>query len=193
MKNRFVLFIVLAAMLFSLVLPASSVQAAGKTATLVDLRFVPVKGWAVVFKVTGDWKDADLKGNTLSVGGHIFNLYCNFRDGDHISCTMEALGQFIGKTATIFFDGQTFSAIVPRRTTNTCSAYSFETEEGWFYIWTDLDTGLDFVESYYEETIIPATISCYTDSWSPSDGYEELEWYEDYVGEEDPDEEFLPQ
>lgn len=195
MKNRLVLFIVLAAMIFSLALPASSVQAAGKTATLVDLQFVPIKGWAVVFKITGNWSDADLKGNTLSVGGHTFGLYCNFRDGNHVSCTMESLGQFVGKTATIFFGGQTFSAVVPQRTANnTCPAYSFETEEGWFYIWTDLNTGVDFVEWYYEETVIPSTISCYTDSWSPTDDYEDMEWYEDYVGEEEgPGEEIPPQ
>jgi hypothetical protein len=184
MKNRFVFWFVLAVMVFSLVLPVSSVEAATKTATLVDIRFVPIKGWAVVFNVTGDWKGADLKGNTLSVGGHTFNLYCNFKDDGQISCTMESLGQFIGKTATIFFGGNSFVAIVPPRNTNTniCAAYSFETEEGWFYIWADLGTGLNYVNEQWEETVIPASIHCYTDSWEPNDEDGVVDFYMDYVG-----------
>lgn len=115
MRRKLMLVLMLAVFSITSFLPTIDVFAAGKTATLVDLRFVPIKGWSIVFKVTGDWKDSDLKGNTLSVAGHTFNLYCNFRDDNHISCTMESLGQFIGQTATIFFAGQSFSAIVPER------------------------------------------------------------------------------
>lgn len=197
MKTRLVLFIVLAAMIFSLALPASSVQAAGKTATLVDLQFVPIKGWAVVFKITGNWSDADLKGNTLSVGGHTFNMYCNFRDGNHVSCTMESLGQFVGKTATIFFGEQIFSDIVPPKYAKegqVCLGYSFETEAEWFYIFEDIDVGTALVFELWEETVIAETISCVTEPWEPNNSDDGIDYYMEYIGEEEgPGEELPPQ
>lgn len=113
MRKKLLFLLMIASLLLSSFLPSINALAAGKTATLVDLRFVPVKGWAVVFKVTGIWKPADLKGHTLTVGGKTIDLYCNFRDDDHVSCTMESLNPYVGKTAVIFFNGQTFSAEVP--------------------------------------------------------------------------------
>lgn len=195
MKNRFVLLIVLAALIFSLALPASNVQAAGKTATLVDLRFVPFKGWAVVFKVAGDWQPDDLKGNTLSVGGQTMKLYCNFRDGDHVSCTMESLGQFVGKTATIFFGGQIFSAIVPpkyAKAGEVCLGYSFETVEEWYYIFEDLDVGTAAVSEWWGETVIPETIDCVTKPWTPNNSGDGIDYYMEYRGEGEGEDE-IPQ
>lgn len=124
MKNRFVLLIVFAAMLMSLTLPASSVQAAGKTATLVDFVHEPAKGWTAIFVISGDWKEADLKGNTITVDGKTYKLYCNFKDDTHISCTMHHdMGQLIGKPAILFFGGQTFThGVPPKRICNSWNA-----------------------------------------------------------------------
>lgn len=146
MRRKLMLVLMLAVFSITSFLPTIDVFAAGKTATLVDLRFVPIKGWSIVFKVTGDWKDSDLKGNTLNVAGHTFNLYCNFRDDNHISCTMESLGQFIGQTATIFFAGQSFSAIVPERKS---AAVSLECpDDGWeqVYVYFEDSEGYAYAE-----------------------------------------------
>jgi hypothetical protein len=113
MRKKLLFVLMIASLLLSSFLPSINALAAGKTAKLDSLKFVPVKGWAVVFEVTGTWKPADLKGHTLSVGGKTIDLYCNFRDDNHISCTMESLNHYVGQTAVIFFGGQTFSAEVP--------------------------------------------------------------------------------
>jgi|GEM_PF-3721908 len=119
MRKKLLFVLMIASLLFSSFLPSMSALAAGKTAKLDSLHFTPVKGWAVVFEVTGTWKPADLKGHTLSVGGKTIDLYCNFRDDDHISCTMESLNPYVGQTAVIFFNGQTFSAEVPGKKAST--------------------------------------------------------------------------
>jgi hypothetical protein len=121
MKNRLFLFFVLAAFVLSVALPASTVFAAGKTATLVEFKHEPSKGWTAIFKITGDWKAADLKGNTITVGGKTYDLYCNFRDDNHISCTMHHdMGQLIGKPATFNFAGVVSNDVVPpKRICNT--------------------------------------------------------------------------
>lgn len=119
MNKRIAYFIVFAALLFSSFQPTVNVLAAAeKTASLDGLSFVPGKGWAVVFSITGKWRQGDLRGNTMSVGGKSIDLYCNFRDAGHISCTMESLALYIGQNATIYFGGQTFSDIVPARHDN---------------------------------------------------------------------------
>ena len=115
MKTRYLFFFVLLALILSAALPVGVVQAAGKTASLVEFKHVPGKGWTVVFKITGDWKAADLKGNTIKLGSKTFDLSCNFRDDDHISCTMKSLGQHVGKSATFFFGRQMYSATVPEK------------------------------------------------------------------------------
>lgn len=100
MNNRPLLFFVLAALLFAAALPASTVFAAKKTATLLEFKHILAKGWTAVFAITGNWTNADLKGNTVTVDGKTYNLYCNFRDENHISCTMHHdMGQKIGKSA----------------------------------------------------------------------------------------------
>jgi hypothetical protein len=127
--------LMIASLLFSSFLPSMSALAAGKTAVLDSLHFTPAKGWAVVFEVTGTWKPADLKGHTLSVGGKTIDLYCNFRDDDHISCTMESLNPYVGQTAVIFFNGQTFSAEVPgkRAASGFAECPSGDTETVYIY------------------------------------------------------------
>lgn len=124
MKNRLFVFFVLAALVLSVALPASTVFAAGKTATLLEFKHELSKGWTAIFKITGDWKAGDLKGNTITVGGQTYSLYCNFRDEDHVSCTMHHdIGQNIGKPASFFFGGQTFGGPVPaKRICNTWHA-----------------------------------------------------------------------
>jgi hypothetical protein len=150
MNNRLLLFFVLVALLFAAALPASTVFAAGKTATLVEFKHVPSKGWTAIFKITGDWKAADLKGNTLTVGGKTYNLYCNFRDDNHISCTMHHdIGQLIGKPATFNFAGVASNDVVPpKRICNSWTAnweysewldyYEYGTYDGddyWYNYW----------------------------------------------------------
>jgi hypothetical protein len=88
MKTRYLFFFVLVALVLSAALPVGVVQAAGKTASLVEFKHVHGKGWTAVFQISGNWKAADLKGNTITVGGKTYDLYCNFRDDNHISCTM---------------------------------------------------------------------------------------------------------
>jgi hypothetical protein len=100
MKTRYLFFFVLVALVLSAALPVGVVQAAGKTASLVEFKHVHGKGWTAVFQISGNWKAADLKGNTITVGGKTYDLYCNFRDDNHISCTMHHnLGQNIGRSA----------------------------------------------------------------------------------------------
>ena len=167
MKNRFVLFIVLAAMIFSLVLPTSSVEAAGKTATLVDFFHLPSKGYTVVFAISGDWKDADLKGNTITVDGKTYDLYCNFRDGSHISCTMShGLSQFAGDTAYFSFGGQSFNYAVPVKI--ICYGYTFYTvsDEGYVYRYyvENVEEALAYINhTWPDETFVPGPgVQCYT-------------------------------
>jgi hypothetical protein len=138
MKNRLILFFVLAAFVLSVALPASTVFAAGKTATLAEFKHEPGKGWTAIFKITGDWKAADLKGNTITVGGKTYNLYCNFRDDDHISCTMHHdMGQLIGKPATFNFAGVVSNDVVPaKRICNTWHANWVQAFGGGYEQWT---------------------------------------------------------
>jgi hypothetical protein len=100
MNNRLLLFFVLAALLFAAALPGGTVFAAGKTATLLEFKHVPAKGWTAIFAITGDWKKADLKGNTITIGKNTYDMYCNFKDEKHISCTMHHdVGKQIGRSA----------------------------------------------------------------------------------------------
>lgn len=168
MKNRLFLFFVLAAFVLSLAMPLGSVIAAGKTATLVDFKHEPAKGWTAIFKITGDWKDADLKGNTITVDGKTYNLYCNFRDDTHISCTMSHdMGQLIGKPATFFLGGQTFGGIVPDK--KICLSYGFysiyEGEGGWtlWYNQVPPDTDINALLNSWGEELV-SSIACITNS-----------------------------
>jgi hypothetical protein len=150
MRKKITYIIVFVALLISTFQPTMNVLAAEKTVTLSGLNFVPGKGWAVVFNITGKWKQGDLHGNTLSVGGKTYNLYCNFRDAAHISCTMESLAAYIGENATIYFAGQTFGAIVPDRPSGAGAGFaecpSNEFEQVFITGWDE--AGVDYSGSY---------------------------------------------
>ncbi|GEM_PF-2345820 len=160
MKNRFALLIVLAALVFSLALPTVSVQAAGKTATLADFVHVPAKGWTAIFVISGDWKDADLKGNTITVDGKTYDLYCNFRDDAHISCTMHHdMGQLIGKPASLFFGGQTFNRGVPVK--RICNSWNAKWQSGLEFVYDEVGTfgGDDYWYQYWDYRVTWGTIA----------------------------------
>jgi hypothetical protein len=148
MKRSFVLVFVLAALILSLAMPLGSVMAAGKTATLVEFKHVDGKGWTLVFKIGGDWKQADLKGNTIKVGNNTYPLSCNFRDDNHVSCTMQGLGKNVGTSAVAHFGGQSYSATVPSR--QICDGYGVY---GWVQMWTGEGDEFDWAWGYIE---IPA-------------------------------------
>ena len=132
MKKNVLSVLLLAMLLVVSFQPTLNVAAADeKTATLDELKFAPGKGWAVVFSITGKWTRNDLRGNTMVVDGHLINLYCSFRDANHISCTMVTLAPYIGMNATIYFAGWTYSAVVPPRRGGTgfaeCPSDTWET------------------------------------------------------------------
>jgi len=178
-------FVVLVALVFSLVLPTVSVQAAGKTATLVEFKHLEKKGYTLVFAISGTWKDADLNGNTITVDGKTYDLYCNLRDGYHVSCTMQNFGQLIGRTAFIFFGGQNFSTAVPVK--QVCTGYRFYTvnDRGsvYYYIADSLEEGMAFIEDEWgNETYVPGPgVQCFTGSWNPYYEYGYPVYY-DYIG-----------
>lgn len=145
MNNRLLLFFVLAALLFAAALPGGIAYASGKTATLLEFKHVPAKGWTAIFAITGKWTNADLKGNSITVDGKNYNLYCSFRDDDHISCTMHHdMGQLINKPATLFFGGQVFSHDVPQK--RICNSWKAEWE---YYFGVDAYAAGTFEEAPY--------------------------------------------
>lgn len=151
MNNRLLLFFVLVALLLAAALPDGIAYASGKTATLLEFKHVPAKGWTAIFAITGKWTNADLKGNSITVGGKTYNLYCSFKDDNHVSCTMHHdMGQLINKPATLFFGGQSFSHGVPKKSAQ-CRAWQ---------------AGFEY---YYEEgewmEMYLASIKTYTEWW----------------------------
>jgi len=151
MNNRLLLFFVLAALLLAVALPGGIAHASGKTATLLEFKHIPAKGWTAVFAITGNWKNADLKGNTITVGGKTYNLYCSFKDDNHVSCTMHHdMGQLKGKPATLFFGGQAFNHGVPKKSPQ-CHAW----QAGFEYYYEDGE----WMEMYLAST------KTYTELW----------------------------
>lgn len=171
MKNRWLFILALVALVLSAALPVTSVEAAGKTATLVEFKHLPAKGWTAVFAISGNWKDSDLKGNTITVGDNTYDLYCNFRDDEHVSCTMShEVGMNAGKSAIIFFGGQTFTSMIPSKI--VCNGYGFYTVsiygDVWFNIADSFEEGMAMASDMFGETYVPGPgVQCITDEWAP--------------------------
>ena len=181
MKKSFVLVFVLAALILSLAMPLGSVIAAGKTATLVEFKHVEGKGWTLVFKINGDWKHADLKGNTIKVGSNTYPLSCNFRDENHVSCTMQVIGQYVGTSAIAYFGGQSYSATVPSQ--QVCAGYGFYTVgpsgNVWFNIAETFEDGMAMASGTFSETYVPSGgVQCIPYAWH---AYGDL-YYWNYIG-----------
>lgn len=89
-----------------------------KSVTLVSVGYYHEKGVVFNFKVTGDFKDKELKGS-LKVDGKTIKVYCKRKDGDkniNALCVAASItNRLAGKQGIITFAGSDFTVIIPAR------------------------------------------------------------------------------
>jgi hypothetical protein len=120
MKTRFsvplALFIVLAVFFSSF-----AANMAGKSATFLEVRYVPGVGVVLLFETTGLTK-SDLRGASIFVHSSSYNLSCNFKDGNKkdetriVRCVAPGgLTEWAGEMFSGHFAGIHFSGIMPAK------------------------------------------------------------------------------
>lgn len=89
-----------------------------KSVTLVSVGYYHEKGVVFNFKLTGDFKDKELKGS-LNVDGKTIKVYCKRKDDNksvNALCVAASItSRQAGKQGVITFAGSNFTVIIPAR------------------------------------------------------------------------------
>jgi hypothetical protein len=86
-----------------------------KGVSLVSVGYYKEKGVVFKFKLTGDFKDRDLKGS-LFVNGQTVRVYCARQVGNGAICVAAAVtNRQAGKLGVISFAGSAFTVTIPMR------------------------------------------------------------------------------
>lgn len=89
-----------------------------KSVTLVSVGYYHEKGVVFNFKLTGEFKDKELKGS-LKVGSKTIKVYCKRKDNDaqvNALCVAPSItSRLAGKQGVITFAGSNFTVIIPAR------------------------------------------------------------------------------
>jgi hypothetical protein len=173
MKRSLLIIVSLLAILAMLFTTAATIPPSVK---FVLARFTPGKGVVFVFEVNG-LQDKDLKGY-VNFSGKRFNLDCAPGDANKVNCVAgDGISQFAGKSVSGVLAGFGFTAKVPARRVS-CDSWSFKSDAGWYYIFSNVNDGTDAIWTHYHESVLPDTVECYGGPWSPNVDF----WYETYVG-----------
>jgi len=120
MYKRLLYILVAISILATLVGVAATPAAKKKerSITLVSVGYYREKGVVFNFKLTGEFKDKELKG-TLFVDNKYIRIYCKRKDNDgqiNALCVAASItNRLAGKQGLITFAGSTFTAIIPKR------------------------------------------------------------------------------
>lgn len=96
---------------------AASAAPEKRSVTLVSVGYYIEKGVVFNFKLTGDFKEKELKGS-LKVDGKTIKVYCKHRDNIDINalCVAPSItNRLAGKQGVITFVGSNFTVIIPAR------------------------------------------------------------------------------
>lgn len=97
-------------------LVVTPVAAAKKSVSLVSVGYYHEKGVVFNFKLTGDFKDSELKGS-LQVARKAIKVYCKRKDDDpaiNALCVAPSdTAQYAGRTGVITFAGVSFWVKIP--------------------------------------------------------------------------------
>lgn len=119
MYKRLLIFLAVISILTTLVgVAATPVNLEKKSVTLVSIGYYHEKGVVFNFKLTGDFKDKELKGS-LKVGSKTIRVYCKRKDDDkdiNALCVAPSItSRLVGKQGIITFAGSDFTVIIPAR------------------------------------------------------------------------------
>jgi hypothetical protein len=90
-----------------------------KSVKLVSVGYYHEKGVVFKFKLTGEFKDSELKGS-VSVDGKNIKVYCVRKEAGPVNAQCVAASstsQMAGKEGVIAFAGKSFTFTVPKRNT----------------------------------------------------------------------------
>ncbi len=89
-----------------------------KSIQLVSVGYYHEKGVVFNFKLTGQFKDSELKGS-LKVGKKIIKIYCKRKDNDSsinaLCVAPSTTSMYAGRQGNITFAGATFTVTIPAR------------------------------------------------------------------------------
>ncbi len=119
MYKRLLIVLAVISILATLVgVAATPVNLEKKSVTLVSIGYYHEKGVVFNFKLTGDFKDKELKGS-LKVGSKTIRVYCKRKDDDkdiNALCVAPSItSRLVGKQGIITFAGSDFTVIIPAR------------------------------------------------------------------------------
>ena len=112
MKGRTIRVLILISLLVFVVGTAAAPMKDGKTARLLETRFIPGKGVVFIFEASGLSK-GDLNSAYANVGGNALSTDCRFKDDGNVACTVKDINRYVGQSVMVSLAGQGFWATVP--------------------------------------------------------------------------------
>ena len=122
MKGRTIRVLILISLLVFVVGTAAAPMKDGKTARLLETRFIPGKGVVFIFEASGLSK-SDLNSAYAYAGGNALDANCRFKDDGNVACTVKDINKYVGQSVMVGLAGQGFWATVPG--SHVCYGYSY--------------------------------------------------------------------
>ncbi|PWH12371.1 MAG: hypothetical protein DDG60_13525 [Anaerolineae bacterium] len=119
MYKRLLILLAVISILVSLFgVAAMPFQGGQRSVKLVSVGYYHEKGVVFNFKLTGDFKDSELKAS-LKVGKNVIKVYCNRKDDDELINALcvapSTTTQYAGRKGVITFAGASFIVTIPAR------------------------------------------------------------------------------
>jgi hypothetical protein len=182
MKKNLTLILVLVSLLAILFTMAASAPDI-TVLKLKETKFEPGKGVVLIFEITGKARKPHYEG-TIFASGNPYGMNCTVDDNSELVCVVgDAISQIEGQSVTGRILGFRFETVVPIKVeansqSASCTGYSVSTEEGWDYIFENLEDMTHIVETFYGEHPIAGTMQCYQQAWSPNLTFDGVSWFE---------------
>ena len=127
MKARTIRVLLLISLLVFIIGTAAAPMKDGKTAKLLETRYIPGKGVVFIFEVSGLNK-GDLNSASAYAGGNALSTHCRFKDDGNVACTVKDINKYVGQSVMVSLVGQGFWATVPgaHQCYGVSYSYSFE-------------------------------------------------------------------
>ncbi len=119
MYRRFLIILAVISILATLVgVAATPVKPEKKSVTLVSVGYYREKGVVFNFKLTGEFKDSELKAS-LKVAKKTIQVYCRRKDGDArinaLCVAPSTTSMYAGRQGVLTFAGSNFTVTIPAR------------------------------------------------------------------------------
>lgn len=96
-----------------LLVGTAAVPFAPRNLTLIGAEYLPGKGFAFTFAVSGAFEPGELKNAKLVIGSQSFDIGCELLENGNLRCIASGLAAYEGRNARIELAGLLFYTVIP--------------------------------------------------------------------------------